>query len=95
MRCRVLRSPLCSTQATYVFFQHNYFFDEFWNFLTLCPLIVGVGPVGLYTAISLARYGYRRVVLERKTTHQEQPKAHAINSETMETFWQNDILFWK
>lgn len=55
-------------------------------------LIIGAGPVGLYTAIALAKHGYRSVILERKTArHLEQPKAHAINSRALEIFSQTGL----
>lgn len=55
-------------------------------------VVIGAGPVGLYTAIALASHGYRSVVLERKTVRRlEQPKAHAINSRSLEILRQTGI----
>ncbi|CRG86432.1 hypothetical protein PISL3812_03438 [Talaromyces islandicus] len=43
------------------------------------------------TAISLTRYGYDCVILERHARRLGQPKAHVINSRTAEIFRQNGI----
>ncbi|KAG9256516.1 FAD binding domain-containing protein [Emericellopsis atlantica] len=59
---------------------------------TIFAIIVGAGPVGLYTAIALSHFGYRCVVLERKKVRRlQQPKAHAINSRSLEIFRQIGI----
>ena len=47
-------------------------------------LIVGAGPVGLMTAILLARHGLRSTVIERFETRHGAPKAHALNPRTLE-----------
>lgn len=48
-------------------------------------LIIGAGPIGLYASIALARHGYRSVIVERKPVRSMvQPKAHAINSRSLE-----------
>ena len=47
-------------------------------------LVVGAGPVGLMTAILLARQGLRSIVIERFKTRHGAPKAHALNPRTLE-----------
>ena len=47
-------------------------------------LVVGAGPVGLMTAILLARHGLRSTVVERFETRHGAPKAHALNPRTLE-----------
>ena len=47
-------------------------------------LVVGAGPVGLMTAIILARHGLRSTVVERFKTRHGAPKAHALNPRTLE-----------
>ena len=47
-------------------------------------LIAGGGPVGLSTAILLARHGIRCLLVERKASTTNHPKARAINVRTME-----------
>ncbi|KAK4949915.1 hypothetical protein LTR10_011757 [Elasticomyces elasticus] len=54
-------------------------------------LIVGGGPVGIATALSLARYGYECVVVERHAERLGQPKAHVLNPRTLEIFHQYGI----
>ncbi|RSL54658.1 hypothetical protein CEP53_007369 [Fusarium sp. AF-6] len=55
-------------------------------------LIIGAGPVGLYTAIALAGHGYRSIIVERQAVRRlEQPKAHAINSRALEILKQAGI----
>lgn len=51
-------------------------------------LIVGGGPVGITSAIALARYGIESVILERHATRMGQPKAHVINNRSVEIFRQ-------
>ncbi|KAF2691214.1 hypothetical protein K458DRAFT_287304 [Lentithecium fluviatile CBS 122367] len=51
-------------------------------------LIVGGGPVGLTTALLLARQGFSAVVLEKYPKRLSQPKAHVFNPRTMEIFRQ-------
>lgn len=51
------------------------------------PVVVcGGGPTGLSTALLLAEYGVRSVVLERQKELPQHPKAHCINHRTMEIF---------
>ena len=47
-------------------------------------LVVGAGPVGLMTAILLARQGLRSIIVERFSTRHGAPKAHAINPRSLE-----------
>ncbi|GJD05075.1 FAD binding domain-containing protein [Colletotrichum higginsianum] len=51
-------------------------------------VIVGAGPVGLFTAYLLARQKIECVVLERRHGVSEHPKAHTINPRTLEIFRQ-------
>lgn len=51
-------------------------------------LIVGGGPVGLATAILLAKLGLLSVVVEQSPGRYGHPKAHAINPRTLEIFRQ-------
>lgn len=50
------------------------------------PLIVGGGPVGLFTALLLARHGFQPVVVERYPSPLRAPKAHVLNPRTLEIF---------
>ena len=47
-------------------------------------LVVGAGPVGLMTAILLARHGLRSIVIDRYGTRHGAPKAHALNPRSLE-----------
>lgn len=47
-------------------------------------VIVGAGPVGLGTALELARFGVRSVVVERHGSISWHPKTRNINTRTME-----------
>jgi 2-polyprenyl-6-methoxyphenol hydroxylase-like FAD-dependent oxidoreductase len=47
-------------------------------------LIVGGGPVGLGTALELARYGVRSLLVERHETTTRHPKTRNLNTRTME-----------
>ena len=49
-------------------------------------LIVGAGPVGLATALQLARSGARVRLLDRQPGHVSLPRAHVVNGRTMELF---------
>jgi 2,4-dichlorophenol 6-monooxygenase len=59
--------------------------------VTTFALIIGGGPIGLFTSILLARFGYSSVILERKLVRTGQPKAHAINPRSLEIFRQLGI----
>ena len=47
-------------------------------------LIVGAGPVGMISALSLARAGIHSIIVERHRERRNAPKAHAINARTLE-----------
>ena len=47
-------------------------------------LIVGAGPVGLLSAIFLARQGIASEIVERRTERNLAPKAHALNPRSLE-----------
>ena len=51
-------------------------------------LIVGGGPTGLSTAIELARHGVECLLVERRASTTDHPKARAVNLRTMELFRQ-------
>ncbi|KAJ5783017.1 FAD-binding monooxygenase [Penicillium paradoxum] len=54
-------------------------------------LIIGGGPVGLTTALLLARYGIQSVVVERYPGRLGQPKAHAVNPRSLEILRQGGL----
>jgi len=47
-------------------------------------LIVGGGPVGMATALELARHGVRSLLVERHDTTTQHPKTRNLNTRTME-----------
>ncbi|WOF72623.1 FAD-dependent monooxygenase [Parvibaculaceae bacterium PLY_AMNH_Bact1] len=47
-------------------------------------LIVGAGPVGQMAALLLARQGVQSIIVDRRQTRLTAPKAHAVNSRTLE-----------
>lgn len=47
-------------------------------------LVVGAGPVGLMTAIILAKHGMRSTIIDRFKTRHGAPKAHALNPRSLE-----------
>lgn len=47
-------------------------------------LIVGAGPVGLMTSLLLSNQGVSSLVVERRFERMTAPKAHAVNSRTLE-----------
>jgi 2,4-dichlorophenol 6-monooxygenase len=49
-------------------------------------LIVGAGPSGMTMALALARFGISCTVIDRRESNYEQPRAHALNSRTLEMF---------
>lgn len=59
-------------------------------------LIVGAGPAGLTSALLLARHGVDSLILERRNERSDHPRAHYINTRTMELFkqWgvQDDVV---
>lgn len=52
--------------------------------LTTPVLVVGAGPVGMTTALLLARSGIASRVIERRPGTQRAPAAHAVNARTLE-----------
>ncbi|WP_298168343.1 FAD-dependent monooxygenase [Novosphingobium sp.] len=59
-------------------------------------VIVGAGPAGLTSAMLLARLGVDSLILERRNERSDHPRAHYINTRTMELFkqWgvQDDVV---
>jgi 2-polyprenyl-6-methoxyphenol hydroxylase-like FAD-dependent oxidoreductase len=58
---------------------------------TVPVLIAGGGPVGLSTALLLARLGVRSTLVERRQTTSSLPKARLVNTRSMEVFRQCGI----
>ena len=54
-------------------------------------LIVGSGPAGLTAAVLLADLGVRAVLVERNPSTTDHPRAHVVNTRTMEIFRQIGI----
>jgi len=55
------------------------------NKLSTRPIVVGMGPAGMFAALELAKNGYRPLVIERGESVDERTK-------TVETFWSEGIL---
>ena len=55
-------------------------------------LIVGAGPVGMMSALLLARQGVRSVLIERRTELTAHPKGRGFNARSMELFRQCGML---
>ncbi len=49
-------------------------------------LIVGAGPSGMTMALALARFGISCIMIDRRESNYAQPRAHALNSRTLEMF---------
>jgi putative polyketide hydroxylase len=49
-------------------------------------LIVGAGPAGLTAAVALARHGVRSLVVERRSTRSDLPRATVVSTRSMELF---------
>lgn len=47
-------------------------------------LVVGAGPAGLATAISLARYGVRTVLVDKRADVSDEPRATVVSTRSME-----------
>lgn len=54
-------------------------------------LIVGAGPIGLYTALLLARHGLSSTIVEQFPSNLRAPKAHVVNPRTLEIFRQTGL----
>lgn len=54
-------------------------------------VIIGAGPVGLSAALSLGRKNIATLLVEKRTTINEHPKARGINTRTMEIFRQWEL----
>jgi putative polyketide hydroxylase len=55
-------------------------------------LVVGAGPVGMMTALLLARQGVRSIVIERRRDLASHPKGRGFNARSMELFRQCGML---
>jgi len=53
--------------------------------LTNRPVVVGAGPAGLFCALSLARHGYRPILIERGSNVEDRTRK-------VKNFWENKIL---
>ena len=49
-------------------------------------LIVGSGPAGLSAAVLLADLGVRTLLVERNPSTTDHPRAHVVNTRSMEIF---------
>lgn len=49
------------------------------------PVVVGMGPAGMFAALELARYGYSPIVIERGEAVEQR-------DESVKTFWEKGIL---
>lgn len=49
-------------------------------------LIVGSGPSGMTAALALARFGVSSIMIDRRESIYMEPRAHALNSRTLEIF---------
>ena len=47
-------------------------------------LIIGAGPVGMLTALSLSQAGIQCVLVDKRLERLDAPKAHAVNPRTLE-----------
>ena len=54
-------------------------------------LVVGGGPVGMFTALELARHGIPSIIIERNLATTEWPKMDLSNCRTMEILRINGI----
>ncbi|MEM1114232.1 MAG: FAD-dependent monooxygenase [Pseudomonadota bacterium] len=58
--------------------------------MTVCiktnVLIVGAGPSGMTAALALARFGVSCMVIDKREANYPEPRAHALNSRTLEIF---------
>jgi 2-polyprenyl-6-methoxyphenol hydroxylase-like FAD-dependent oxidoreductase len=54
------------------------------TFASVPVLVVGGGPAGLVTAITLARYGVEVLLVERREQLSDEPRATAISVRSME-----------
>ena len=49
-------------------------------------LVVGAGPSGMTAALALARFGISCTMIDRRECNLQEPRAHALNSRTLEIF---------
>ena len=56
------------------------------NLIKANVLIVGNGPSGMTTALTLAKFGIACTIIERRPSLYMEPRAHALNSRTLEIF---------
>ena len=49
-------------------------------------LVVGCGPSGMTLALALSLFGVRSIVIDRRETISDSPRAHALNCRTLEIF---------
>lgn len=56
------------------------------DLITTNVLIVGAGPSGMTAALALARFGISSIIIDRRESLYLDPRAHALNSRTLEIF---------
>jgi 2-polyprenyl-6-methoxyphenol hydroxylase-like FAD-dependent oxidoreductase len=62
------------------------FGDNMKNLKKTNVIIVGNGPSGMTTALTLAKFGIASTIIERRPSLYMEPRAHALNSRTLEIF---------
>ena len=56
------------------------------DLITTNVLIAGAGPSGMTAALALARFGISCIMIDRRESIYMEPRAHALNSRTLEIF---------